>query len=74
MGRRRWTFERVVAVLQAVAGLAVVALFVTLGLSDGAPERTAFDRGFPFAVAAFASVVTVWTVARGLRRARRAGR
>jgi membrane protein DedA with SNARE-associated domain len=74
VGRGRWTFERFVAAVQAIAGLAVVAMFVTLGLSGSGPDRTAFDRGFPFVVAAFALVVTVWVVARGLRRARRARR
>lgn len=74
MGRRRGTFEKVVATLQGVAGLAVVVLFVSLGLSSGEPQAGAFGRWFPFAVAAIALVVTVLVVARGLRRARRARR
>lgn len=60
--------------MQGAAGLAVVVLFVSLGLSAGAPDRGTFDRWFPFTVAALALVVTVLVVARGLRRARRARR
>lgn len=71
MGRRRWTFGRVVIAVQALAGLVVAGLFMVLGLSDGAPDRTVFDRTFPFAVAAAALLLTVWTAGRGLRRIRR---
>lgn len=74
MGRRWWTFDRIIVLLQGVAGLAVVVVFLWLGLSGGGPDGTWFDRGFPFAVAAFVLVLTVWTTARGLLRARRARR
>ncbi|TCK20136.1 hypothetical protein [Pseudonocardia endophytica] len=74
MGRGRGAFEKVVATLQGVAGLAVVALFTGLGLSAGGPDRGVVDRWFPFVVAAFALIVTVVVVARGLRRARTARR
>jgi len=74
VGRRRWRFARVVVAVQAVAGLVLTGMFLVLGLSGGGPDRTAFDRTFPFAVAAAALLLTVLTVGRGLRRIRRGER
>ncbi|GAA4887210.1 hypothetical protein GCM10023203_45060 [Actinomycetospora straminea] len=64
----RW-WALVVAAVEAACGIGAAAYFVVLGLSAEGPDRTAFDRAFPFLLAALALGVLGTMAWRSLRRA-----
>jgi hypothetical protein len=71
MSPRRWAW--LVAAVELACGVGVAAYFVVLGLTAPAtPDRTGFDRVFPFALTVLGLVLLGAMAWRSVRRARNA--